>query len=79
MLQGGGEEWLLLGQKNPCSGPGGEMFWAGKSGRSLRLATRGGACVRACVRVDCPGSRLLLQSVSMTRRSWDPQAAREGD
>lgn len=75
VLQGGGEEWSLLGQKNPCSGPEGEMFWAGKSGKSLRRATRGGACVR----VACPGSRLLLQSVSMTRRSWDPQAARGGD
>lgn len=68
----------LLGHRNPWSGPEGKVFWAGKSGRSLQRATRGGACVRECVRVASPGSRLLLQSVSMTR-SWDPQAARGGD
>lgn len=35
-------------------------------------------CARASVRVARPGSPVLLQSVSATRRSRAPQAAREG-
>lgn len=68
-----------LGHRNP----GGTVFGAEKSDRSLQCATRGGACeyacVRACARVARPGWRVLLQSVSMTRRSRAPQAARGGD
>lgn len=45
-----------LDHRNPWSGPRGEVLWTVKSGRSLQRATRGGACVRECVRVASPGS-----------------------
>lgn len=45
-----------LDRRNPWSGPRGEVFWTVKSGRSLQRATRGGVCVRECVRVASPGS-----------------------
>lgn len=40
----------VLGDWSPWSLPGGAVFGAGKSGRSLQRATRGGACECASVR-----------------------------
>lgn len=49
----------VIGPGNLWSRRRGVLFWAGKSGRSLQRATRGGACERACararVRVACRG------------------------
>lgn len=69
----------VLGHGSPWSRPGGAVFRAAKSGRSLQRATRGRACGCACVRIAGPGSSALLQSVSMTRRSRAPREARGGD
>ena len=39
-----------LGHRSPRSRPEGAVFGAGKSGRSLQCASRGGACECSCAR-----------------------------